>query len=172
MPTIVSLQKSCYQYRVEDVGVITSIEHWDLGPGESQVIALCISGSRSAVLDDRAARRCAAAHNVPVIGTLGIVLRFDGETADRKRPLEPATAIRRDLTTSYKTLPNSMRPGEARAAVRCGVGARSDPSSPSVISTCSPPTVAPQSAAGTPVDPRCRRGKGEGLTRGPRTGFR
>jgi predicted nucleic acid-binding protein len=27
------------------------------------------------VLDDRAARRCAAAHNVAVIGTVGIVLR-------------------------------------------------------------------------------------------------
>ncbi len=63
------------KYRVEDVAVITSIEHWDLGPGESQVIAHCIEGSRWAVLDDCAARRCAAAHNVPVIGTLGIVLR-------------------------------------------------------------------------------------------------
>jgi len=63
------------KYRVDDVAVITSIEHWDLGPGESQVIAHCVDGSRWAVLDDRAARRCAAAHNVPVIGTLGIVLR-------------------------------------------------------------------------------------------------
>jgi predicted nucleic acid-binding protein len=27
------------------------------------------------VLDDRAARRCAVAHAVPVIGTLGVVLR-------------------------------------------------------------------------------------------------
>jgi predicted nucleic acid-binding protein len=89
MPTIVSLPKSCYQYRVEDVGVITSIEHWDLGPGESQVIALCISGSRSAVLDDRPARRCAAAHNVPVIGTPGIVLRLkEKRLIESARPLE------------------------------------------------------------------------------------
>ena len=27
------------------------------------------------MLDDRAARRCAVAHDVPVIGTLGVVLR-------------------------------------------------------------------------------------------------
>jgi len=39
------------------------------------VIAHCVDGSRWAVLDDRAARRCAAAHDVRVIGTLGIVLR-------------------------------------------------------------------------------------------------
>jgi len=51
------------KYRVADIAVATSIEHWDLGPGESQVIAYCIGGSRWAVLDDRAARRCAAPHN-------------------------------------------------------------------------------------------------------------
>jgi predicted nucleic acid-binding protein len=54
---------------------VASIGHWDLGLGESQVIAHGIGGSRWAVLDDRAARRCAAAHSVPVIGTLGVVLR-------------------------------------------------------------------------------------------------
>jgi predicted nucleic acid-binding protein len=63
------------RYRVHDIEVPASIEHWDLGLGEAQVIAHCVNGSRWAVLDDRAARRCAAAHNVPVIGTLGIVLR-------------------------------------------------------------------------------------------------
>jgi len=63
------------KYRVEDVAVGASIEHWDLGLGEAQVIAHCVDGSRWAVLDDRAARRCAAAHDVRVVGTLGIVLR-------------------------------------------------------------------------------------------------
>jgi predicted nucleic acid-binding protein len=43
--------------------------------GESQVIAHCVGGSRWAVLDDLAARRCAVAHHVSVIGTLGVVLR-------------------------------------------------------------------------------------------------
>jgi predicted nucleic acid-binding protein len=76
------------KYHVEDVAIITSIEHWDLGPGESQVIAHCIDGSRWAVLDDRAARRCAAAHNVPVIGTLGIVLRLkEKRLVESARPL-------------------------------------------------------------------------------------
>lgn len=75
-------------YRVGDVAVPASIEHWDLGPGESQVIAHGVRGSRWAVLDDRAARRCAAAHNVPVIGSLGIVLRSKmNRQVDKARPL-------------------------------------------------------------------------------------
>ena len=40
------------------------------------------------MLDDRAARRCAAAHNVPVIGTLGIVLR-----SKQKRLIESARPL-------------------------------------------------------------------------------
>lgn len=32
------------RYRVEDTAVVASIEHWDLGSGESQVIAHCEMG--------------------------------------------------------------------------------------------------------------------------------
>lgn len=48
---------------------------WDLGAGETAVIAraLCHPGAE-AILDDAAARRCAAAHGVPVRGTLSLVL--------------------------------------------------------------------------------------------------
>jgi predicted nucleic acid-binding protein len=46
-----------------------------LGAGESQVIAHGLAGARWVVLDDRAARRCAVAHGLPVIGSLGVVLR-------------------------------------------------------------------------------------------------
>ena len=84
-PTATAALAWAAKYHIADVAVITSIEHWDLGSGESQVIAHCIGGSRWAVLDDRAARRCAAAHNVPVIGTLGIVLR-----SKQKRLIESA----------------------------------------------------------------------------------
>lgn len=48
---------------------------WDLGPGESQVLAECMrQPGVTAVLDDRSARECAQSANVGVIGTLGIVL--------------------------------------------------------------------------------------------------
>jgi predicted nucleic acid-binding protein len=49
---------------------------WGLGPGESAVLtdSLGLPGSR-AVIDDLAGRKCAASLGIPVIGTLGIVLR-------------------------------------------------------------------------------------------------
>ena len=76
------------RYRVEDIAAAASIEHWDLGLGEAQVIAHCVDGSRWAVLDDRAARRRAAAHDVQVIGTLGVVLRAKKRgQVERARPL-------------------------------------------------------------------------------------
>lgn len=60
----------------EDRPVRLEIQQWDLGPGESQVLEMAAQTRRArAVLDDREARRCAAALEVPVIGTLGVVLR-------------------------------------------------------------------------------------------------
>jgi predicted nucleic acid-binding protein len=87
-PRVATALEWAERYRVEDIAVIASVQHWDLGRGESQVIAHCIAGSRWAVLDDRAARRCAAAHNMPVIGTFGIVLRSkQKQFIENARPL-------------------------------------------------------------------------------------
>jgi predicted nucleic acid-binding protein len=94
-PTAIAALAWAAKSRVEDVAVITSIEHWDLGLGESEVIAHCVGGSRWAVLDDRAARRAAAAHNVPVIGTLGIVLR-----SKQKRLIESARPLVSELVAA------------------------------------------------------------------------
>jgi predicted nucleic acid-binding protein len=56
--------------------------------GESQVIAHCVGGSRWAALDDLAARRCAVAHHVSVIGTLGVVMRSKrNHQIENARPL-------------------------------------------------------------------------------------
>jgi len=68
-----------------DLRVPDNIAPWDLGPGETQVIAQAIHASAWAVLDDLAARRCAATHKIPVIGSLGIILR-----AKRKGIIENA----------------------------------------------------------------------------------
>lgn len=51
------------------------IDAWDLGAGESAVLTLAaIEQGAWAVIDDREARRCARTLNIPVIGTLGLVL--------------------------------------------------------------------------------------------------
>lgn len=49
---------------------------WDLGAGETAVLAHCrgYSGYR-AVLDDRAARNCAAVFGIRFLGTLGVLIR-------------------------------------------------------------------------------------------------
>ncbi len=62
-------------YRCADIPVPTSVERWDLGAGETQVISHCLTGNFWAVLDDRMARRCVNAHNLQMIGSLGVVLR-------------------------------------------------------------------------------------------------
>ncbi len=61
---------------VADEDVSQVIAAWDLGRGETQVLAygLAHPGWES-VLDDAAARRCAASVGVSVVGTLGLVLR-------------------------------------------------------------------------------------------------
>jgi predicted nucleic acid-binding protein len=61
--------------RCPDAAVPASVERWDLGAGESQVIRACLAEERWAVLDDRMARRCATAHGILTIGSLGIILR-------------------------------------------------------------------------------------------------
>jgi predicted nucleic acid-binding protein len=48
---------------------------WRLGAGESSVLALAVAHSGTeAIIDDLAGRKCAASLNVPLRGTLGIVL--------------------------------------------------------------------------------------------------
>ena len=57
------------------VPVPPKVQAWDLGRGESSVLAWALSRpGAEAILDDLAARRCAASLGVPVRGTLGLVL--------------------------------------------------------------------------------------------------
>lgn len=51
-----------------------AILQWRLGPGESATLALALAHGKEAIIDDLAGRKCAASLNIPVRGTLGIVL--------------------------------------------------------------------------------------------------
>lgn len=60
---------------VEPPPVPAVIHAWDLGLGESAVLAWAHAHpSCEAIVDDLAARRCAATLGIPVRGTLGLVL--------------------------------------------------------------------------------------------------
>lgn len=52
-----------------------TIRAWDLGVGETAVLAWGSDNPGTVIIvDDLAARRCAASHGIPVRGTLGLVL--------------------------------------------------------------------------------------------------
>jgi len=54
----------------------SEILSWDLGAGETEVIAHAVAhGFDRVVIDDLGARRCANSMGLPIIGTLGIVGR-------------------------------------------------------------------------------------------------
>jgi predicted nucleic acid-binding protein len=61
-----------------------------LGPGESSVLAWAQTHPGSeAILDDLAARRCAATFNIPLRGTLGLALiKQRGRIPSARRALE------------------------------------------------------------------------------------
>jgi predicted nucleic acid-binding protein len=61
---------------VPDVSTPPAIHAWDLGSGETAVLSLVSSRDDAVcVLDDLAARNCAEAFQLPVLGTLGILLK-------------------------------------------------------------------------------------------------
>ena len=72
-----------------EIATSSEIVAWNLGRGESQVLALAGTYLRSrAVLDDLEARRCAQSLGLSLIGTLGVVLR-----ARRKGVIERARPV-------------------------------------------------------------------------------
>ncbi|HYU36125.1 MAG TPA: DUF3368 domain-containing protein [Thermoanaerobaculia bacterium] len=59
-----------------EIATSSELAVWNLGQGESQVLALAgVSPHSRAVLDDLEARRCAQSLGLPLIGTLGVVMR-------------------------------------------------------------------------------------------------
>ena len=74
-PAAGALRATPWMKVVEAPPVPPVIQAWDLGAGESSVLAWALGHPGTvAILDDLAARRCAAAVHVPVRGTLGLIL--------------------------------------------------------------------------------------------------
>jgi predicted nucleic acid-binding protein len=73
--TAIALAQTDWLVVVETPPVPTVIQNWDLGAGESAVLAWgYVNPGTEVILDDLAARRCAAALGIPARGTLGLVL--------------------------------------------------------------------------------------------------
>ena len=69
----VSEKGKIYIIKVEDI--TSYITAWDLGQGETEVIAFAkYSKDCIAALDDKSARNCAYSLGIPVIGTIGLIL--------------------------------------------------------------------------------------------------
>ena len=86
---------------------------WGLGMGETAVLAVALERRpANAVLDDAAARTCAKALGIEVMGTLGVVLR-----AKKKAIIPSAADVLKALRTAGLHLDDNM----ARSALE-GVG--------------------------------------------------
>jgi predicted nucleic acid-binding protein len=75
-PTVQVLEKTPWLREVEPGPDSPRVVPWALGPGETSVLSWALAHPGSlAVIDDLAGRRCAEVLGIPLIGTLGLVLR-------------------------------------------------------------------------------------------------
>jgi len=74
-PTVQAIEKTKWLCVVEPPPIPDTIRAWDLGVGETSVLAWSSHNPGTVIIvDDLAARRCAASHGISVRGTLGLVL--------------------------------------------------------------------------------------------------
>jgi predicted nucleic acid-binding protein len=73
--TVRTLADTPWLLTVDALAIPPLIQAWDLGPGESAVLAYAYAHSGMvAIIDDGAGRRCAEMLNVPLLGTLGLIM--------------------------------------------------------------------------------------------------
>jgi predicted nucleic acid-binding protein len=62
-----------YLRNIEPINLVTA--SWDLGQGETEVISYCYAvPQKIAIIDDKAAKKCAEALSISVKGTLAIII--------------------------------------------------------------------------------------------------
>ena len=74
-PAVAGLRNARWAASHQELPVPPLITAWDLGAGESSVLAHAFQAHDTRVLlDDRAGRKCAKALNIRSLGTLGLIL--------------------------------------------------------------------------------------------------
>ncbi len=74
-PAALAVVQTTWLHIVPTPPIPVSVQAWNLDAGESAVLAVALGQPDSqAILDDLAARRCARALNLPLLGTLGLIL--------------------------------------------------------------------------------------------------
>jgi len=92
-PTVQAIEKTNWLCVVEPPPIPDTIRAWDLGVGETSVLAWRSHNPGTVIIvDDLAARRCAASHGISVRGTLGLVL-----TAKKRAMIPEARPVLENL---------------------------------------------------------------------------
>jgi predicted nucleic acid-binding protein len=74
-PAVLAVQSTTWLKVVPAPNIPAEVAAWGLDAGEASVLAVALGQpDMQAVLDDLAARRCAAALGIPTQGTLGLIL--------------------------------------------------------------------------------------------------
>ena len=103
-PAVKALDQTPWLLVEDALPIPRIIQAWDLGEGESSVLAWAYAHpGTEAILDDLAARRCAATLGIPVRGTLGLVL-----TAKRRGLIPAARVVLEQLRQSGMYLSDSI----------------------------------------------------------------
>lgn len=99
-----AIAASSWLIRSAPVSVPTAVLEWDLGAGESSVIALALAhpGS-SAVLDDLSGRKCALSLGIQVVGTIGLVV-----AAHRRGDIDDPRAMINELRAAGMWLSDAV----------------------------------------------------------------
>ncbi|MGH7823846.1 MAG: DUF3368 domain-containing protein [Candidatus Binatia bacterium] len=73
--TVQAIERTAWLTVIDAPSIPDTIRAWDLGDGEASVLAWGYANPGTVIIvDDLAARRCAATLGIPVRGTLGLIL--------------------------------------------------------------------------------------------------
>ena len=90
-PSVREIDRASHLEEVPALPVSESIRRWDLGRGESSVLAWARENPGAlALLDDMQARRCAESQGIPLLGTAGLVLQASARSSPARAGTSPS----------------------------------------------------------------------------------